>query len=28
MELDKKLIGHTFKTFTGTVEAGKITLFC
>ena len=28
MELDKKLIGHTFKPFTTTVEAGKIRLFC
>ena len=26
MELDKKLIGHTFKPFTATVEAGKIKL--
>ena len=24
MELDKKLIGHEFKPFTATVEAGKI----
>ncbi len=28
MQLDKKLIGHTFKPFTTTVEAGKIRLFC
>jgi len=28
MQLDKKLIGHTFKPFTATVEAGKIKLFC
>ena len=28
MQLDKKLIGHTFKSFTTTVEAGKIRLFC
>jgi acyl dehydratase len=28
MELDKKLIGHTFEPFTATVEAGKIKLFC
>ena len=28
MELDKKLIGHEFKPFTATVEAGKIKLFC
>jgi len=28
MELDRKLIGHTFKPFTATVEAGKIKLFC
>src|ERR1700681_2714226 len=28
MELDKKLIGHTFKPFTATVEAGKIKLSC
>jgi len=26
--LDKKHIGHTFKPFTATVEAGKIRLFC
>lgn len=26
--LDKKLIGHTFKPFTTTVEAGRIRLFC
>jgi acyl dehydratase len=26
--LDKKHIGHTFKPFTTTVEAGKIRLFC
>jgi acyl dehydratase len=26
--LDKKLIGHTFKPFTTTVEAGRIKLFC
>ncbi len=28
MELDKKLIGHTFTPFTATVEAGKVKLFC
>lgn len=28
MQLDKKLIGHTFEPFTTTVEAGKIRLFC
>jgi acyl dehydratase len=28
MLLDKKLIGHTFKPFTATVEAGKVKLFC
>ena len=28
MQLDKKLVGHTFKAFTTTVEAGKIRLFC
>ena len=28
MQLDKKLIGHKFKAFTTTVEAGKIRLFC
>ena len=28
MQLDKKLIGHEFKAFTTTVEAGKIRLFC
>jgi acyl dehydratase len=28
MQLDKKLIGHTFKPFTTTVEGGKIRLFC
>ena len=28
MQLDKKLIGHSFKPFTTTVEAGKIRLFC
>jgi acyl dehydratase len=28
MQLDKKLIGHAFKPFTATVEAGKIRLFC
>ena len=28
MQLDKKLIGHAFKPFTTTVEAGKIRLFC
>jgi acyl dehydratase len=26
--LDRKLIGHTFKPFTTTVEAGRIRLFC
>ena len=26
MELDKKLIGHTFKPFTTTVEAGRLDL--
>ena len=28
MQLDKKLVGHTFKPFTAVVEAGKIRLFC
>jgi acyl dehydratase len=28
MQLDKKLIGHSFKPFTATVEAGKVRLFC
>ena len=28
MQLDKKLVGHTFKPFTAIVEAGKIRLFC
>jgi acyl dehydratase len=28
MQLDKKLIGHAFKPFTATVEAGKVRLFC
>ena len=28
MQLDKKLIGHEFKAFTTTVEAGKVRLFC
>ena len=28
MQLDKKLIGHSFKPFTTVVEAGKIRLFC
>jgi len=28
MQLDKKLVGHTFPPFTTTVEAGKIKLFC
>ena len=28
MQLDKKLIGHTFKPFTTTVDAAKIRLFC
>ena len=28
MQLDKKLIGHTFQPFSTVVEAGKIRLFC
>ena len=28
MQLDKKVIGHEFKAFTTTVEAGKVKLFC
>ena len=28
MQLDKKLIGHTFKPFTAVAEAGKLKLFC
>ena len=28
MQLDKKLIGHEFKAFSTTVEAGKVKLFC
>jgi len=28
VQLDKALIGHTFKAFTTTVEAGKVRLFC
>jgi acyl dehydratase len=28
MQLDKKSIGHEFKAFTATVEAGKVRLFC
>ena len=28
MQLDKKVIGHEFKAFTTTVEAGKVRLFC
>ncbi|MBS0549380.1 MAG: MaoC family dehydratase N-terminal domain-containing protein [Proteobacteria bacterium] len=28
MQLDKGLIGHTFKPFTTVVEAGKVKLFC
>jgi acyl dehydratase len=28
MQLDKKVIGHEFKPFTATVEAGKVKLFC
>jgi acyl dehydratase len=28
MQLDKKIIGHEFKPFTATVEAGKVRLFC
>jgi hypothetical protein len=28
MQLDKKVIGHEFKPFTATVEAGKVRLFC
>ena len=28
MQLDKKVIGHEFKPFSATVEAGKVRLFC
>ena len=28
MQLDKKVIGHEFKPFSTTVEAGKVKLFC
>ncbi len=28
MQLDKKIIGHEFKPFSATVEAGKVKLFC
>ena len=28
MQLDKKVIGHEFKPFTATAEAGKVKLFC
>ena len=28
MQLDKKVVGHEFKPFTTTVEAGKVKLFC
>lgn len=28
MQLDKKLIGHSFKPFTAVAEAGKVKLFC
>ena len=28
MQLDKKLIGHEFKAFDATAEAGKVRLFC
>ena len=28
MQLDKKVIGHEFKAFSTTVEAGKVKLFC
>ena len=28
MQLDKKVVGHEFKAFSATVEAGKVRLFC
>ena len=28
MQLDKKIIGHEFKPFSATVEAGRVKLFC
>lgn len=28
MQLDRKIIGHEFKPFSATVEAGKVRLFC
>jgi len=28
MQLDKKVIGHEFKAFSTTVEAGRVKLFC
>ena len=28
MQLDKKIIGHEFKPFSATVEAGRVRLFC
>ena len=28
MQLDKKVIGHEFKAFEATAEAGKVKLFC